>query len=377
MPNKVVAMILAGGKGTRLEALTKKMAKPAVSFAAKYRIIDFPLSNCVNSGINTIGVLTQYESTALDGYLGNGEKWGLNGVHSQMATLAPRQTEEGANWYRGTADAITQNIDFLDSVSPDYVVILSGDHIYKTTYNEMIDLHISRKADATISVIEVDPKEASRFGIMAVDETDRITEFQEKPKKPKSNLASMGVYVFTWKTLRAYLKADDKNPESEHDFGKNIIPTMLNDGLKLQAYRFKGYWRDVGTLASLHEANMDVALDRCDLDLYNRVDMRTRIFTEDNYSVPQYVGPQGSIKRSIANQGAIVLGEVDSCVISNEAIIEEGAVCNRCVIMSGARICKNAKVSNAIIAPDVVVEEGCEVNVDSDEIVLISRRVEK
>lgn len=377
MPNKVVAMILAGGKGTRLEALTKKMAKPAVSFAAKYRIIDFPLSNCVNSGINTIGVLTQYESTALDGYLGNGEKWGLNGVHSQMATLAPRQTEEGANWYRGTADAITQNIDFLDSVSPDYVVILSGDHIYKTTYNEMIDLHISRKADATISVIEVDPKEASRFGIMAVDETDRITEFQEKPKKPKSNLASMGVYVFTWKTLRAYLKADDKNPESEHDFGKNIIPTMLNDGLKLQAYRFKGYWRDVGTLASLHEANMDVALDRCDLDLYNRVDMRTRIFTEDSYSVPQYVGPQGSIKRSIANQGAIVLGEVDSCVISNEAVIEEGAVCNRCVIMSGARICKNAKVSNAIIAPDVVVEEGCEVNVDSDEIVLISRRVEK
>lgn len=377
MPNKVVAMILAGGKGTRLEALTKKMAKPAVSFAAKYRIIDFPLSNCVNSGINTIGVLTQYESTALDGYLGNGEKWGLNGVHSQMATLAPRQTEEGANWYRGTADAITQNIDFLDSVSPDYVVILSGDHIYKTTYNEMIDLHISRKADATISVIEVDPKEASRFGIMAVDETDRITEFQEKPKKPKSNLASMGVYVFTWKTLRAYLKADDKNPESEHDFGKNIIPTMLNDGLKLQAYRFKGYWRDVGTLASLHEANMDVALDRCDLDLYNRVDMRTRIFTEDSYSVPQYVGPQGSIKRSIANQGAIVLGEVDSCVISNEAVIEEGAVCNRCVIMSGARICKNAKVSNAIIAPDVVIEEGCEVNADSDEIVLISRRVEK
>lgn len=377
MPNKVVAMILAGGKGTRLEALTKKMAKPAVSFAAKYRIIDFPLSNCVNSGINTIGVLTQYESTALDGYLGNGEKWGLNGVHSQMATLAPRQTEEGANWYRGTADAITQNIDFLDSVSPDYVVILSGDHIYKTTYNEMIDLHISRKADATISVIEVEPKEASRFGIMAVDETDRITEFQEKPKKPKSNLASMGVYVFTWKTLRAYLKADDKNPESEHDFGKNIIPTMLNDGLKLQAYRFKGYWRDVGTLASLHEANMDVALDRCDLDLYNRVDMRTRIFTEDSYSVPQYVGPQGSIKRSVANQGAIVLGEVDSCVISNEAVIEEGAVCNRCVIMSGARICKNAKVSNAIIAPDVVIEEGCEVNVDSDEIVLISRRVEK
>ena len=372
MSKKVVAMILAGGKGTRLEALTRKTAKPAVSFAAKYRIIDFPLSNCANSGINTIGVLTQYESTDLDAYVGNGEKWGLNGVHSLMTSLAPRQTEEGANWYKGTADAITQNIEFLDNNNPDYVLILSGDHIYKTLYDDMIDLHIETGADATISVIEVDPSEASRFGIMAVDKKDRIVEFQEKPKQPKSNLASMGVYVFTWKTLRKYLVSDSKDPNSDHDFGNNIIPTMLNDGLLLQAYRFKGYWRDVGTLASLHQANMDIALGGQMLDLHDG-DNTTRIYTKDTYSVPQYIGPEGSITRSIANQGAIILGKADCCVISSDAIIEEKAVCTRCVIMDGARIKIGAKVNNAIIAPGVVIEENEEVNLNSDKIVLISK----
>ena len=372
MNEKVVAMILAGGKGTRLFALTKKTAKPAVSFAAKYRIIDFPLSNCANSGINIVGVLTQYESTELDSYIGNGEKWGLNGVHSLMTSLAPRQTEEGANWYKGTADAITQNIEFLDKEDPDYVLILSGDHIYKTRYNEMIELHKKTGADATISVIEVDPKEASRFGIMAVDAKDRIVEFQEKPKNPKSNLASMGVYCFSWKVLRRYLKDDAKQEDSDHDFGKNIIPTMLEDGRKMQAYRFQGYWRDVGTLASLHEANMDIALGKKELDLYDS-DNSTRIYTEDTYSVPQYIGAEGSIKRSIANQGSVILGSVDSCVISNEAIIAEGAVCTRCVIMEGAFIHKGARVNNAIIAPNAVVEENEKVNLDSDEIVLISK----
>ena len=372
MSKKVVAMILAGGKGTRLEALTKKTAKPAVSFAAKYRIIDFPLSNCANSGINTIGVLTQYESTDLDAYVGNGEKWGLNGVHSLMTSLAPRQTEEGANWYKGTADAITQNLDFLDENDPEYVLILSGDHIYKTLYNDMIDLHIDTEADATISVIEVDPKEASRFGIMAVDKNDRIVEFQEKPKQPKSNLASMGVYVFTWKVLRKYLVEDAANPKSEHDFGNNIIPKMLNDGLKMQAYRFKGYWRDVGTLASLHQANMDIALDGKMLDLYDG-DNSMRIYTEDTYSVPQYIGPTGSITRSIANQGAIILGKVDSCVISSDAVIEEDAVCTKCVIMGGARIKVGAKVNNAIIGPDVVVEANKEINLNSDEVILLAK----
>lgn len=368
--NKVVAMILAGGKGTRLESLTKKTAKPAVSFAAKYRIIDFPLSNCANTGINVVGVLTQYESTILDSYIGNGEKWGLNGVHCLMSTLAPRQTELGANWYKGTADAITQNIDFLDNADPEYVVILSGDHIYKTSYAEMISLHEKSGADVTISVIEVDPKEASRFGIMVVDESDRIINFQEKPKNPISNLASMGVYVFTWKVLRKYLKQDDKDENSEHDFGKNIIPNMLKDKKKLQAYRFKGYWRDVGTLTSLHEANMDIALDKQELNLYDG-DTSNRIYTEDVYSVPQYVGKKGSIKRSIANQGAIILGDVDSSVISTGVTIENGAKVTRCVIMENALVKKGARVHNAIIAPNSVIEENSEINLGNDKVVLI------
>ena len=372
MSRNVVAMILAGGKGTRLGLLTKKMAKPAVSFAAKYRIIDFPLSNCANSGINTIGVLTQYEPTILDSYIGNGEKWGFNGVHALLTSIAPRQTDEGANWYKGTADAITQNIEFLDSMSPDYVLILSGDHIYKTTYNEMIDLHVDSNADATISVIEVDPQEASRFGIMAVDGTDRIIEFQEKPKKPKSNLASMGVYVFTWKVLRKYLIAD-KNADTDHDFGGDIIPTMLKDGLKLQAYRFKGYWRDVGTLQSLHEANMDVALNRSDLNLYG--DPSTRIFTEDTYSLPQYLGREASIASSIANQGAIILGKVNSSVISNEVVIEEDAVVDRCVVMEGSIIKRGAKLYNAIVAPNTVIEAGVEVNINNEEVALVGGKV--
>ena len=374
MSHNVVAMILAGGKGTRLGLLTKKMAKPAVSFAAKYRIIDFPLSNCANTGISTVGVLTQYESTILDSYIGNGEKWGYNGVHSLVTSIAPRQTDEGANWYKGTADAITQNIEFLDSMKPDYVLILSGDHIYKTTYNEMIDLHVDSGADATISVIEVDPKEASRFGIMAVDSTDRIVEFQEKPKKPKSNLASMGVYIFTWKVLRKYLIAD-KNADTDHDFGGDIIPAMLNDGLKLQAYRFKGYWRDVGTLSSLHEANLDVALNRSDLNLYR--DSSTRIYTEDTYSVPQYLGREASIVSSIANQGAIILGHVKSSVISNEVLIEEDAIVDKCVVMEGSVIRRGAKVYNAILAPNTVIEAGVEVNLKNEEVILVGGKVSK
>ena len=374
MSHNVVAMILAGGKGTRLGLLTKKMAKPAVSFAAKYRIIDFPLSNCANTGISTVGVLTQYESTILDSYIGNGEKWGYNGVHSLVTSIAPRQTDEGANWYKGTADAITQNIEFLDSMKPDYVLILSGDHIYKTTYNEMIDLHIDSEADATISVIEVDPKEASRFGIMAVDSTDRIVEFQEKPKKPKSNLASMGVYIFSWKVLRKYLIAD-KNADTDHDFGGDIIPAMLNDGLKLQAYRFKGYWRDVGTLSSLHEANLDVALNRSDLNLYG--DSSTRIYTEDTYSLPHYLGREGSIVSSIANQGAIILGHVKSSVISNEVLIEEDAIVDKCVVMEGSIIRRGAKVYNAILAPNTVIEAGVEVNLKNEEVILVGGKVSK
>lgn len=372
MSQKVVAVVLAGGKGTRLEFLTKKIAKPAVSFAAKYRIIDFPLSNCANSGINVVGVLTQYESTLLDAYVGNGEKWGLNGVRSILTTLAPHQTEEGAHWYKGTADSLTQNIDFFDEQDPEYVLILSGDHIYKTTYNEMIDLHIASGADATISVIQVPMEEASRFGIMAVDNDDEIVEFQEKPKEPKSNLASMGIYVFTWKVLRRLLKEDEKDEKSDHDFGKNIIPAMLAKGKKLKAYRYKGYWKDVGTIASLHEANMDIALGRGELNLYDK-DPNIEVYTEDTHSVPQYIGNDAKITRSIVNQGAIVLGKIDSSVVSNEVVIEEEVELARCVVMSGSVIRKGAKISNAIIAPNTIIEAGREVNLNSNDIVLVTK----
>ena len=258
MAKKVVAMILAGGKGTRLQALTKKIAKPAVYFGGKYRIIDFSLSNVANTGIATCGVLTQYESVILNNYIGDGEKWGFNGVQSLCVALPPRQTEEGLNWYSGTADAIYQNIDFLDGQNPEYVLILSGDHIYKTTYNEMIALHEKHNAACTISVIEVDWKEASRFGILEVDAEDKITKFVEKPKEPKSNLASMGVYIFNYKDLRKALIADHDDKTSEHDFGKNIIPNFLAQNKAIYAYRFHGYWRDVGTLESLHLANMEL-----------------------------------------------------------------------------------------------------------------------
>ena len=373
MSEKVVAMILAGGKGTRLQSLTKKTAKPAVSFASKYRIIDFPLSNCANSDINVVGVLIQYESTELDSYIGNGEKWGLNGVKSVTATLSPRQTEEGSNWYQGTADAITQNIDFLDQYNPQYVLILSGDHIYKTSYKEMIDLHERSGADATISVIEVPMEEASRFGIMVCDDNDFVKEFQEKPKKPVSNLASMGVYVFTYKTLRDYLKRDAKKEESSHDFGNDIIPAMLASHRKLKVYRYKGYWRDVGTLASLHQANMDIARGIDGPDLYDH-DLNTVIYTEDRHSAPQYIGPLGSIKNSIANQGSVILGKAESCVISSGVVIEEYAECINCVIMEGARIKMHAKVKNAIIAPGVVIETHEQVNQKEDnKIVLVSK----
>ena len=370
MSEKVIAMVLAGGKGTRLLALTKKTAKPAVSFGAKYRIIDFPLSNCANSEINVVGVLTQYESIALDIYVGNGEKWGLNGVRSKMISLSPRQTEEGSKWYEGTADAISKNIEFIDSFDPENVLILSGDHIYKTTYKDMIDLHCESNADATISVIEVPMEEAPRFGIMKTDNQDRIVQFQEKPKKPASNLASMGVYVFKWKTLRAYLKSDMKNEKSSHDFGKDIIPQMLNDKKLLKAYRFKGYWRDVGTIASLHEANLDI-VNGDPAGLLNH-DLETRIYTEDTFSVPQYVGPVGSVKNSVANQGAVILGNVRDSVISNDVVIEEDSVVTRSVVMAGARIKRGAKVHNAIVAPNVVIEENDEVNLNNDDVVLIA-----
>ncbi len=373
MNEKVIAMILAGGKGTRLQGLTRKTAKPAVSFAAKYRIIDFPLSNCANSGINTVGVLTQYESSELDNYIGDGSKWGFNGIHCCLSTLAPRVTEKRASWYNGTADAIAQNIDFLDSQKADYVLILSGDHIYKTTFNKMIDEHILRKADCTISVIEVPKEDISRFGIVEVNKNNKVKSFIEKPKTAKSNLASMGIYVFTYKILRKYLLLDMDNPSSSHDFGNDILPMMMNDKRRIFVYRFAGYWRDVGTLESLHQANMDIAEGKKDaLSLYD-YDLKNRIYSEDLYSVPQYIGKDAKITCSIANQGSIILGKIDHSVISTNVIIHPGAIVDHAVIMQGAEIMENAIIHNAIVAPNVVVSANRKINVGKKKIVLVSK----
>lgn len=372
MSEKMVAMILAGGKGTRLKALTKKIAKPAVSFGAKYRIIDFPLSNCANSGIHSVGVLMQYESVVLDQYIGNGEKWGLNGARSLTTTLTPRQTEEGLSWFKGTADAIYCNIDFLDSCDLEYVLILSGDHIYSTTYDAMLKQHEDENADCTIAVYQVPIEEASRFGILVANEEKEIVEFQEKPAHPTSNLASMGIYIFKYKTLRKYLIEDSKDPKSSHDFGKNIIPNMLEDGKKMMAYVYEGYWKDVGTIASLHQANMDLLTKGSTLE---EITNGNKIYSEDTNSHPQYIGEHASIVDSLVNQGAIILGNVKHSVISNEVIISEDAVVENSVVMNGARIKKGAIVKNAVVAPLSLVGEGEEVNAPDGEVTLYSRRV--
>lgn len=371
MSTTLAAMILAGGKGTRLLALTKKVAKPAVSYGGKYRIIDFPLSNCANSGIDAVSVLTQYESSELNTYVGNGAKWGMNGVRSVTSVLTPKQTEEGSSWYRGTADAIYENLDWLERVQPEYVLILSGDHIYSCTYNEMLKKHIESKAHCTISVYPVPMAEASRFGILVTDEKDNIVQFVEKPKKPVSNLASMGIYIFTYKTLRDYLLKDHKDEESDHDFGKNIIPNMLNDGKKMVAYTYNGYWKDVGTISSLHEANMDLLMSGDPAIDFYKVQGHNRILSEDTPNTPQYIGPKASVKDSLINQGAIIRGSVDHCVISGNVYVDEDAVVKNAVIMSGARINKGAKVVDAIIGPDTLIEEGEKVQGEPTDIALV------
>ncbi|MDY4818745.1 MAG: glucose-1-phosphate adenylyltransferase [Bacilli bacterium] len=374
MAEKMVAMILAGGKGTRLEALTKKVAKPAVSFGAKYRIIDFPLSNCANSKIHTVGVLMQYESVALDQYVGNGSNWGLNGVRSHTATLTPRQTEEGLSWFKGTADAIYCNIDFLDSCDPEYVLILSGDHIYCTSYEEMLDVHEENNADCTIAVYRVPLEEASRFGILVTNENKQIVEFQEKPAHPTSDLASMGIYIFNYKTLRKYLIEDAKNEKSSHDFGKDIIPAMLNSGKKMMAYEYKGYWKDVGTIASLHQANMDLLKEGTTIE---EISSTNRLYSEDTNSHPQYIGANSDVRNSLINQGAIVLGDAIHSVISNEVLIGPGSHVENSVVMTGAKIGKNAKVYNAVVAPGSIVGENETVGALDGDVVLYAKKVVK
>ncbi len=369
--NEMVAMLLAGGKGTRLKELTKKVAKPAVFYGGRYRIIDFPLSNAANSGITNIGVLTQYESVTLNNYVGTGSHWGIDGNSSSVGVLPPRQTEEGLSWYSGTADAIYQNLDFLDSLNPKYVLILSGDHIYKMNYAKMLKYHQEHNADLTVAVLNVSLEEASRFGIMNVNDDMSIYEFEEKPKKPKSTLASMGIYIFTYKTLRDALLKDAKNPDSEHDFGKNIIPNLLAKKKRLFAYTFKGYWKDVGTIASLWQANMDLLNDEDPLNLYN--DDGFRVLSQDTKSLPQYIGGNAKITHSIINQGAVVLGKVKNSIIFTDAVVEERAIVEDSVIMPGAKICSGAHLKNVIVADNVVIEKDRKENLEGQDIVLLAK----
>ena len=371
MGREIVAMILAGGRGTRLEALTAKVAKPAVHFGGKYRIIDFPLSNCANSGIDVVGVLTQYESVLLGTYVGAGTKWGLDGKQSLAAILPARERGEvGATWYAGTADAIYQNISFLDQYDPEYVLILSGDHIYKMDYDKILTAHKQRKADATIAVLNVSLKEASRFGIMNTNEDGTIYEFEEKPAKPKSTLASMGIYIFTYKELRKYLIDDAKDENSKHDFGMNIIPSMLNDNKKLYAYEFSGYWKDVGTVESLWQANMDLLNDK-ELDLYN-IKRDWKIYTEDTLEKPQIIGDKASIKNSMVTQGCLVNGTVEGSVLFNNVNIGEGAKVVDSVLMPGVLVEEGAEVYKAIVDEGVVIRANTKVNEEAKDVALIS-----
>ncbi len=371
--NTMAAMILAGGRGSRLLDLTKKVAKPAVHFGGKYRIIDFPLSNCANSGIGTVGVLTQYESVALNAYVAKDQFWGLDTNDGGVYVLTPRERDEkGLEVYRGTADAITSNLDFLDQIAPEYVLILSGDHIYKMDYDKMLAYHKEKQADATIAVLQVSLKEATRFGIMNCDEDDMIMEFEEKPAHPKSNLASMGIYIFTYKTLRKYLVADGKNPESNHDFGKDIIPAYLNDQRKLAAYRFKGYWKDVGTVDSLWESNMDLLKKNTELDLG---DPSWKIYTEDVNALPQYIGADAVIENAYITQGSVVLGTVKNSILGTNTEVGKGAVVLDSVIQPGAKIGEGAKVTRCIVADDVEIAPGATVgSADSDHIELVAKK---
>lgn len=372
--NNMLAMILAGGRGSRLHELTNRVAKPAVSYGGKYRIVVFPLSNCANSGVDIVGVLTQYESVLLNSYVAAGGRWGLDARESGVFVLPPREKADAdLDVYRGTADAISQNIDFIDKYSPEYLLVLSGDHIYKMDYDKMLDYHKEMNADATIAVIEVPMKEASRFGIMNTDGAGRIVEFEEKPEHPKSNLASMGIYIFNWKLLRKMLLADMKDPDSHHDFGKDIIPQLLNDNKTLAAYKFKGYWKDVGTIDSLWEANMDLLDSRNELNLN---DASWRIYTEDTPTLPQYIGPNAKIDKAFITQGCVVEGEVKHSVLFTGCKVGEGAKIIDSVLMPGVEVAAGAVVQRALVADNIKIgPEAVVGSADSENIELVSKRV--
>ncbi|MEG2174144.1 MAG: glucose-1-phosphate adenylyltransferase [Oscillospiraceae bacterium] len=351
-----LAMLLAGGQGSRLYALTQNLAKPAVPYGGKYRIIDFTLSNCVNSGIDTVGVLTQYQPLVLNDYIGNGQPWDLDRMNGGVHVLPPYQKSNGSDWYVGTANAIYQNINFIDRYDPDYVAVLSGDHIYRMDYSRMLRFHKERGADCTIAVLDVPLEEANRFGIMTADLTGRITQFEEKPEHPQSTLASMGVYIFSWKALREQLIADEACKNSSHDFGKDIIPTMLASDCGLYAFRFDGYWKDAGTIDSLWEANMDLLDPNVPLELY---DDDWKIYARNRALPPHYIGQNASVENAMITEGCDIDGFIDFSVLFAGVIVEEGAIVRDSIVMPGAVIKKDAMVQYAIIAENAVIGERC------------------
>ncbi|GIN86662.1 glucose-1-phosphate adenylyltransferase [Heyndrickxia sporothermodurans] len=358
MAKKWIAMLLAGGQGTRLRELTKKLAKPAVPFGGKYRIIDFTLSNCTHSGIDTVGVLTQYQPHVLNDYVGNGKAWDLDRNFGGVSVLPPYKGKDGDHWYKGTANAIYQNIHFVDQYNPEYVLVISGDHIYQMDYNRLLQFHLERKADVSIAVIQVPWNEADRFGIMNTDELGKITDFEEKPSIPKSNLASMGVYLFNWKMLRNYLIEDDNNELSSNDFGKDIIPKLLVDQRKLYAYRFNGYWKDVGTVQSLWEANMDL-LDES--SLFELDDPRWKIYAGHANNPPQYISIGAKIEQSLINEGSTIYGSIIRSVLSYDVHVGKDSLVKDSVIMPNVRIGNNVTIERAIIACDTVIEDGSKI----------------
>ena len=360
-----VAMLLAGGQGSRLYALTQDMAKPAVPYGGKYRIIDFPLSNCTNSGIDTVGVLTQYQPLVLNEYIGNGQPWDLDRLHGGVHVLPPYQTSLGASWYEGTANAIYQNMSFIERYDPEYVIVLGGDHIYKMDYSKMVDFHKKNNADLTIAVQEVSLEEATRLGIMTCDSDMRVVDFTEKPKEPKSTLASMGIYVFTWKKLKEYLIENENANNGSKDFGKDIIPSMLDKKENLFAYTFDGYWKDVGTLDSLWEANMDLLSPSVPLDLY---DNEWKIYTRNNNMPPQYIGSTAEVENSMIAEGSTINGKVDFSIIFAGAKIEEGATVNYSIVMPGTVIKSGAVVEYSIVGEDCVVHENAKIGLSPETV---------
>lgn len=369
MQRECIAMLLAGGQGSRLESLTKRIAKPAVPFGGKYRIIDFSLSNCNNSGINTVGVLTQYKPTLLNSYIGIGSDWDLDVGSGGVYILPPFVGENGGEWYKGTANAVYQNSDFIDQYEPKYVLVISGDHIYKMDYSLMLDYHKKKKAEATIAVIKVPKEETGRFGIMENDENNRIISFKEKPKETKSNLASMGIYIFSWSVLKEYLAEDEKDPVSEHDFGKNVIPAMLREQRRMFAYPFEGYWKDVGTIDSYYKANMDLLEGN---PKFNIFDDNLKIYSKAPFLPPHYAGPEASIKKSLVPDGCVIMGEVENSVLFPGVYIGRKTKVQDSIIMPRVKIGEECSVKKAIIGENTSIDNNCRIGLDSGNVLSLS-----